>query len=126
MISILLLFPPTSFLGQGGDKPFQTLETGQAASAPMELDPRTLLQRWIHRPLRTWRVLQATKIYQEDESYQTASGQFVTFTFTLADGAEYTVSACAPYVVIDGTGYRTDYEPCQALNMLGSQLVGTS
>ena len=96
MISILLLFPLTSFLGQGGDKPFQILETGQAASAPMELDPRTLLQRWIHRPLRTWRVLQTTKIYQEDESYQTASGQFVTFTFTLADGAEYIVSACAP------------------------------
>ena len=39
MISILLLFPPPSFLGQGGDNPFQTLETGQAASAPMELDP---------------------------------------------------------------------------------------
>ena len=126
MISILLLFPLTSFLDQGGDKPFQTLETGQAASAPMELDPRTLLQRWIHRPLRTWRVLQATKIYQEDESYQTASGQFVTFTFTLTDGTEHTVSACAPYVVIDGTGYRTDYEPCHALNMLGSQLVGAS
>ena len=63
-------------------------------------------------------MLQATKIYQEDESYQTASGQFVTFTFTLTDGTEHTVSACAPYVVIDGTGYRTDYEPCQALNML--------
>ena len=96
MISILLLFPLTSFLGQGGDKPSQTLEPGQPASAPMELDPRTLLQRWTPRPLRTWRVLQATKIYQEGEGYQTASGQFVTFTFTLADGAEYIVSACAP------------------------------
>ena len=41
-------------------------------------------------------VLQATKIYQEDESYQTASGQFVTFTFTLTDGTEHTVSTCAP------------------------------
>ena len=39
---------------------------------------------------------QATKIYQEDESYQTASGQFVTFTFTLTDGTEHIVSACAP------------------------------
>ena len=96
MISILLLFPLTSFLGHGGDRPFQALEADQIASAPMELDPRTLLQRWIHRPLRTWRVLQATKIYQEDESYQTASGQFVTFTFTLTDGTEHTVSACAP------------------------------
>ena len=28
--------------------------------------------------------------------------------------------------MIDGTGYRTDYEPCQALNMLGSQLVEAS
>ena len=28
--------------------------------------------------------------------------------------------------MIDGTGYRTDYEPCQALNMLGSQLGGVA
>ena len=54
MIAFLLLFPMISFLAQGGDKPFQTLETGQAASAPMELDPRTLLQRWTPRPLRIW------------------------------------------------------------------------
>ena len=51
-------------------------------------------------------MLQATKIYQEDESYQTASGQFVTFTFTLTSGLPSTAPADAyPYTITrqDGT-----------------------
>ena len=97
MISILLLFPMISFLAQGGDRPFQVLEADQIASALVELDPTGASAALDTQAIADLvSVLQATKIYQEDESYQTASGQFVTFTFTLTDGTEHTVSACAP------------------------------
>ena len=97
MIAFLLLFPMISFLAQGGDRPFQALEADQIASALVELDPTGASASLDAQAIADLvSVLQATKIYQEDESYQTASGQFVTFTFTLADGAEYIVSACAP------------------------------
>ena len=44
-------------------------------------------------------------------------------TLTMADGRETSVMAFSPFLVIDGIGYQTKYEPCEALNGYGNRLL---
>lgn len=62
-------------------------------------------------------------LYREDNSYTEYSGQGVVFTLVLSDGTQTEVMAYNPFFVIDGVGYRTKYEPCQALNAYANRLL---
>lgn len=122
MLAILLLIPSIALIFRSGDKPFRDLDVSQVVAASVKStspDVSAALDGDAIADLVS--VLQAVKLYGEVLNYQELSGTFVTFTFTLADGTEHTVSACAPYVVIDGTGYQTDAEPCQALGTIADQ-----
>ena len=55
-------------------------------------------------------------IYNEDNSYKEYSGQGVIFTLNMTDGTQTSIMAYNPFLVIDGIGYKTKYEPCEALN----------
>ena len=62
-------------------------------------------------------------IYQKDDSYTEYAGQGVTYTLTMTDGTQTTVMAYNPFLVIDGVGYRTKYQPCEALNGYANRLL---
>jgi len=62
-------------------------------------------------------------IYNEDNSYTEYTGQAVIFTLTMADGSQEEVTAYNPFVVINGTGYKTKYEPCEKLNSYANELL---
>ena len=62
-------------------------------------------------------------IYNEDNSYTEYSGQGVIFTLKLSDGTQTEVMEYNPFFVIDGVGYKTKYEPCQALNAYANRLL---
>ena len=126
MIAFLLLFPMISFLAQGGDRPFQVLEADQIASALVELDPTGA-----SAALDTQAIADlASAAGDKDLSggRELSDSQRPVCYLHLYPDRRHRAHRLRlrPYVVIDGTGYRTDYEPCQALNMLGSQLVGAS
>ena len=127
MLAILLLVPSIALIFQSGEKPFQDLEAGEVAAASVELtSPGASAELDGDAIADLVSVLQAVKLYGKVLNYQELSGTFVTFTFTLADGTEHTVSACAPYMVIDGTGYQTDVEPCQALSTIAEQVTAAA
>ena len=127
MIALLLLVPSVALFFQSSEKPFRDLEAGQVVGVCVEAASSGEAVALDEQAVADFvSVLQAVKLYGEDPGYQEASGPFVTFSFALSDGTEHTVSACAPYVVIDGTGYRTDVEPCQALSSLAEQLAGAA
>ena len=42
---------------------------------------------------------------------------------TFADGTVTDVTAYNPFLIIDGTGYRTAYGPCEALNRFANELL---
>lgn len=103
-------------------RPFQELKGENIASASVELTP----------PGETVEVedleeladlLRETVIYEEDNSYSQYNGQAVTFTLAMADGTETRVMAYSPFLVINGVGYRTEYEPCEALNAYANLLL---
>ncbi len=62
-------------------------------------------------------------IYQEDNSYTGYNGQGVTFTLTMSDGTQTQIMAFNPFLVMDGIGYRTKYEPCEALSSYANRLL---
>ena len=45
------------------------------------------------------------------DSYRDYAGQGVKYTLTLADGTVTEVTAFNPFLIIDGTAYKTKYAP---------------
>ena len=68
-------------------------------------------------------LLKEVVIYNKDNSYTEYDGQGVTFTLVMADGTQTSIMAYAPFLVIDGVGYKTKYEPCEALNQYANMLL---
>lgn len=68
-------------------------------------------------------LLNEVVIYREDDSFREYDGQAVIFTVTKKDGTKTTLQAYNPFFIIDGTGYRTKYAPCEALNRFGNGLT---
>ena len=52
-------------------------------------------------------------------------GQGVVFTLTMVDGTQTDIMAYNPFIVIDGIGYKTKYEPCEALNSYANELLNS-
>lgn len=105
-----------------GRKPWKNLNPSQIVSAAVRLTP----------PDKTIQITEVTElvdllkevvIYNEDNSYTEYSGQGVVFTLTMADGTQTSIMAYNPFLVIDGIGYRTKYEPCEALNQYANILL---
>lgn len=109
-------------LGLGGRKPFQNLNAADIVHAAVRLTPPDKTVQ-ILEPTELADYLRDVVIYREDNSFHEYSGQGVTFQLTMADGTQREVMAYNPFLVIDGVGYRTKYEPCQALSQYANDLL---
>lgn len=67
-------------------------------------------------------LLREVVTYRRDDSYTEYCGQGVVFTISRIDGTQVVLNAYNPFVIIDGTGWRTKYAPCQALSRFGNDL----
>ena len=106
----------------GRKKPFKDLEPSEIVSATVRLTPPdTTIQ--IEEIGELTGYLNEVVIYNEDNSYTEYSGQGVIFTLKLSDGTQTEVMAYNPFFVIDGVGYKTKYEPCQALSAYANRLL---
>lgn len=106
-----------------GRKPYRDLEASDIVSATVHLAPpdKTIQVTEIKKLVA---YLNEVVIYNEDNSYTEYSGQAVIFTLTMADGSQEEITAYNPFVVINGTGYKTKYEPCEKLNSYANELLG--
>lgn len=97
-----------------GKKPYKDLDSSEILSASVRLEPPgTTLP--VTDSLELAEYLQDVVIYNRDNSYKTYDGLRVTYTLTMADGTQTEIMPCSSYFVIDGIGYRTEREPCDAL-----------
>lgn len=115
--AIMLLFAVV-----GGRKPYQDLEAAQILSAAVQLSPpdKTIQITEIKELVD---LLKDVVIYNEDNSYTEYNGQGVIFTLVMTDGTQTSIMAYNPFLVIDGVGYKTKYEPCEALNHYANRLL---
>jgi len=115
------------FIIISGKKPFRNLDETEIAFASVRITPpeKTLQVMDITTLVE---YLQDVVIYRKDNSYTGYAGQGVIYTLTMTDGTQKQVMAYNPFIVIDGVGYRTKYEPCEALNSYANKLLneGTS
>ncbi|HCT91300.1 MAG TPA: hypothetical protein DF613_07965 [Lachnospiraceae bacterium] len=105
-----------------GKKPFEELKASEIASATVQLlPPDKTIQITDMEELTDF--LSDAVIYQADNSYTEYVGQAAIFTLTMSDGSQIEIMEYNPFLVIDGVGYRTEYEPCEALNDYANRLL---
>ena len=118
-VTLVLLLTLTFTIGH---RPFRDLESSDIRSVAVELLPPDVtiqLDRDEIDALAS--LLREVRVTRRDDSYTGYDGQAVRFTLTLTDGTT-TVTAYNPFLIIDGQGWRTAYEPCEALNAFGNRL----
>lgn len=110
------------FAAVAGKKPYKNLNASEIVSATVRLTPpdKTVLVADIEKLTE---YLRDVVIYNEDNSYKESVGQGVIYTLTMSDGTQTEIMAYAPFLVIDGIGYKTKYEPCKALNAYANRLL---
>lgn len=125
IISLFLtLFIMLSLVGcaQNGEKPYKDLTSSDIISATVTLSPPNTTIK-IEDVEKLVSLLRNIVIYEEDNSYGEYMGQGVLFTLTLTDGTTQEVLAYNPFFVINGKGYKTEYEPCEKLNNYANELL---
>ena len=105
-----------------GRKPYKDLETAQIVSATVQLSPPGKIIQ-ITETKELVDLLKDIVVYNKDNSYTDYSGQGITFTLVMIDGTQTNIMEYNPFLVIDGVGYKTKYEPCEALNHYANRLL---
>lgn len=117
---LLVLISVMSFRGT---RPFTALTVSEISSVSVQLlPPDTILELNDTDIEELVSILHTVVIYNKDNSYGDYNGQAVIYTITKTDGTQTVVQAYNPFLVIDGTGYKTKYEPCEKLNRLGNEI----
>ena len=104
-----------------GRMPYQDLKASEVVSAAVRLSPPDETVP-IADPEEPVALLKEVVIYREDDSYTEYSGQAVTFTLIMADGSQEEITAYSPFLIVNGTGYRAKYGPCEQLSRYANQL----
>ena len=120
--ALILCVSVTALLIGRGKKPYKNLDASQIISATVWLTPLDKRIQ-IAEIEELAEYLKDVVIYKKDNSYTEYAGQGVTFTLTMSDGTQTQIMAYNPFLVIDGIGYKTKYEPCEALNSYANRLL---
>lgn len=104
-----------------GRKPFSDLAASDIVSATAVLNPPDkVIPITAPRELATY--LQEIVIYNEDNSHTAYTGQTIQFILDMVDGSQMKITACNPFIVIDGIRYHTKYKPCEELSSYVNRL----
>lgn len=121
---VLVCVAAMGFLFTIGKRPYKNLNAAQIMSAEV----------WLSPPGKTVEIedipelveyLNDVVIYNQDNSYTEYNGQGVIFTLTMTDGTKIKIMAYNPFLVINDVGYKTKYEPCEALNRYANELLNS-
>ena len=119
LMLILVLMVPSR-----GTKPFQDLAVSEISNVSVQLMPPDIALNLNDTDIeRLVSILHAAVIYNRDNSYGDYNGQAVIYTITKTDGTQIVVQAYNPFLIINGTGYKTKYEPCEELSRLGNEIM---
>ena len=122
VISVCIIIAGIAAFTFIGRKPFRNLEQSDIMSATVLLmPPNEMIQ--IAETSELVSNLKEIVIYNIDNSYRNYSGQAVIFTLIMSDGTQMEVMEYNPFIVINGLGYKTKYEPCEVLNNYANSLL---
>ena len=61
--------------------------------------------------------------YEKSDEWQDYVGQSAAFTLTMKSGEETEIVAYNPFVIINGQGYKAEYEPCENLSSVANRTL---
>ncbi len=109
-----------------GRKPFEDLQVEDIKSVSIHLWPpnetRELSQGEIEELVI---LLQQVKIYNLSWLHLASGGQSNVMTITYQDGSVKEVNQFGSTLIIDGQGYRAEYEPNEAISQFANKLFNT-
>lgn len=124
VICISIIFILTNVNGR---KPFKALMKEEIKEVTVELYPPDIKAKLDEEEIENLvEILQEVVIYNEDNTYTEYSGQAVVYRITKTDDTVIEIQAYNPFLIIDGIGYKTKYEPCEQLNGLGNKIGDTN
>ena len=107
-----------------GKAPYKNLKAANIVSAAVYLSPPNKTVQITDAEIEELvSYLNEIVIYNEDNAYTHYCGQTVMFTLTMADGSQEKITAFNPFVIINGIGYKTKYEPCEQLSRDANKLL---
>ena len=119
IVMLLLIIHPWS------KTPFKYLSSNDISSVSVRLSPPDqVFDLSNDEIIELTKILNSVVIYNKDNSYNQYCGQAVIYPITKTDGTTLTVSSFNPFLIIDDTGYKAKYEPCEKLNALGNRIIG--
>ena len=109
-----------------GRKPFKDQHPEDIKSVSIHLWPpnetRELSQGEIEELVT---LLQQVKIYNPSWLHLASGGQSNIMTITYQDGSVQEVNQFGSTLIIDGQGYRAEYEPNEAISQFANKLFNT-
>ena len=109
-----------------GRKPFKNLNADDIQSISIHLWPPNesmdLTEAEIEELVT---LLQQVKIYNPSWLHLASGGQSNIMTITYQDGSVQEVNQFGSTLIIDGQGYRAEYEPNEAINQFANKLFNT-
>jgi hypothetical protein len=108
-------------------KPFNDLRTEDISSISVFAIPpnETVLVENVEQIEIIIDILRTVVIYHKSNDWKDSAGQMVIFTINKTKGEVVEVRAYNPYLIVDGQGYKTEYQPCENLNRIANTLLDT-
>ena len=123
VITIICIGIVFVLLNVRNQKPFKKLTIEEIKEVTVELYPPDTTAELDEEEIEDLvEILHQVVIYKKDNTYSDYCGQAVIYKITKYDGTTIEVQAYNPFLIIDGIGYTTKYEPCQQLNSLGNKI----
>ena len=124
ILAVALIF--TIGIWSIGRMPLKDLQAEDIKSVSIHLwppnDTRELSQGEIEELVA---LLQQVKIYNPSWLHLASGGQSKIMTITYQDGTVQEVNQFGSTLIIDGQGYRAEYDPNEAINQFANKLFNT-
>lgn len=110
---------------ENGSTPFLKLSAEDISKVTVGLYPPNTVTVLSDKQIEELvQILNRSVIYDRDDTYTQYCGQGVVYTIEKKDGEIVEVNAFNPFIIIDGEGYRTEYESCDELSAFGNRVGG--
>ncbi len=120
---VVVYFLLTGLIGR---QPFKTYSVDMIQSVTVRALPPDTTEELSQEEIAEFvSILQTVRTYNMSWGYKISGGQNCIFTVTFTDGAITEINATNPYMIINGRGYKTEYEPCELLNQLANRVCNT-
>ena len=125
VLMLVLLLPLISQIMSGPNMPFKNLKVDDVKEVELFLNPpnRKTVINDKDKIQGIVEVLNTVIIKEQKSSNVDYDSQLVSFMIIRASGESEIIKVYSPYIIIDEKIYKSDYETCDILNLLGNDFL---